>query len=276
MRSMKQREWKSIVVILIVCLLVPVQLLLMRLILQRHADLLLSESGVIAAAEDASSAQSGTETVPDALRPEEWKQVIANMDSASPEILHDPTGLQISMKEAIAAGEGWFEKFAEAFGHSSFDGYTEVRAMLCRKESADAAGLPEGYGSYWIVSCQTEGMEADLYLHAVTAQMLKIEMVAYQPPEMLQQASKYGRMLQGFAEQIGWGSCQAVDETAAGATAYLPELELTAVLTVVDQSIYYDHSDAQYREIVHLSLQERRKLEEATYSISGSGTNAGN
>ena len=122
-------------------------------------------------------------------------------------ILHDPVAGQISMEEAIEAGEKWLieMKIGEEIDEMSYS----INAELGISGPMEYAGEKlEAYYSFWTVQYSSQSMSAILYINAVTEKVWGAEIASY---DDLQEELPYER-LRFFVELAG---LQVSDDNSA-------------------------------------------------------------
>lgn len=106
----------------------------------------------------------------ESLNIEQVEKVISSWNNRTEIILHEPVPGQISMEEAIRAGENWLtemhiRKKTDVMAHS-------INAMLGAGGQMEYTGETlEAYYSFWTVQYSSQSMGATLYINAVTGKV---------------------------------------------------------------------------------------------------------
>ena len=112
------------------------------------------------------------------LTTEQVTEAISSWNSRTGETVHNPVVGQISMTEAIQKGEMWLADMAiEESGQGSDTHF--VNATLSVPEQNEMSGQLEPYCSFWTVQFSGGGMNAILYINAVTGNILGAEISLY-------------------------------------------------------------------------------------------------
>ncbi len=100
-------------------------------------------------------------------------------------ILHDPVAGQISLEEAVKAGEKWLIEMS--IGEEQDVAACTINAELgVGVQTEDAGEQLEAYYSFWTVTYSNQSMSAVLYLNAVTGKVWGAEITLYEElPEKL-------------------------------------------------------------------------------------------
>ena len=200
---MRKGVYKTILGVLLVCVLVVCELLLMRNLLNKRQEILLSQNGIIYASENRPSGTENENIQNTVLSAEELIKVVESLEIGGVGKLHEPTANQLTMKEAIEEGEKWLKLFYDELGFAFDDeAYSKIAAKLCEKPHVmDQSVLSDDYFSYWVIEYQGNDMEAVLYMNAVTAQVLWVKIITYPVDIDLMNANK-GNVLRSYAESL--------------------------------------------------------------------------
>ena len=110
---------------------------------------------------------------------EQMEEVIRQWDGRMAVTVHNPVKGQISMAEAVKAGEEWLAEMGMEGNRQEKDMESNsMNAMLgvaVQNPSAEAPLKP--YYSYWIMQFSNQSMKAVLYLNAVTGQVWSAEII---------------------------------------------------------------------------------------------------
>lgn len=116
--------------------------------------------------------------------------------------VHNPVNDQISMEEAVKAGEEWLAEMGiEESGHEGDVGLCFRNAMLgVAKQDTSGEAQLESYYSFWIMNFSNPAMSAILYLNAATGKVWSAEITLYEdlPVEMPYEKLKYFTELSGL------------------------------------------------------------------------------
>lgn len=116
------------------------------------------------------------------------EEAVGSWNSRTGEIVHHPVVGQISMEEAILAGERWLtdmgieESGQEADSVNATLGIPEPKGLPWQKELSRQNGLSrqlEPYYSFWTVRFSNRSMNAVLYINAVTGKVSGAEISLY-------------------------------------------------------------------------------------------------
>lgn len=111
------------------------------------------------------------------LTAEQMEEVIRQWGGRMAVTVHNPVNGQISMAEAVKAGEEWLAEMGmEGNGQEKDMGSNFMNAMLGVAVQNPSTETPlEPYYSYWIMQFSDQSMKAVLYLNAVTGQVWSAE-----------------------------------------------------------------------------------------------------
>lgn len=141
------------------------------------------------------------------LNTEQIEDAVTCWNNRDRSILHDPVAGQISMEEAIKAGEKWLIEMGT--GEEKDVEACAINAELgVGVQTQDAGEQLEAYYSFWTVTYSNQSMSAVLYLNAVTGKVWGAELTLY---EKLAE-KKSDDSLRLFAELAG---LQASDDDSA-------------------------------------------------------------
>lgn len=117
------------------------------------------------------------------LKTEQIEDAIKCWNNRSGSILHEPVAGQISIEEAIKAGEEWLIEMG--IGEEKDAAAYTVNAELGIGAQTDEPGEQlEAYYSFWTVRYSSQSVSAVLYLNAVTGKVWGAEITLYEePPE---------------------------------------------------------------------------------------------
>lgn len=96
-------------------------------------------------------------------------------------ILHDPVEGQISMEEAVKAGEAWLSEMKIGEGTDALS-YAINAELGVGGQIEDAGEKLEAYYSFWTVQYSGKSMRAILYINAVTGKVWGAEITSYGNP----------------------------------------------------------------------------------------------
>lgn len=118
------------------------------------------------------------------LTTEQMEEVVSLWDGPDEVIVHNPVNGQISMGEAIRAGQDWLVKMGMK---EEEDDEVHQYATLSTAvwEASAEEGSPEGvqtapYNSFWRVQFYGGSLEAFLYVNAVTGQVWSADIILYE------------------------------------------------------------------------------------------------
>lgn len=114
-----------------------------------------------------------------ALKIEQMEDAIKSWNSRNSSILHEPVTGQISMEEAIKAGEKWLVEMG--IGEEKDTAAYTINAELGVGVQMEEAGERlEAYYSFWTVKYSSQSISAILYLNAVTGNVWGAEITLYE------------------------------------------------------------------------------------------------
>lgn len=109
----------------------------------------------------------------------QMEEVISRWNKRMAVTVHNPVNGQISMEEAVQAGEKWLIEM-EMFGNEKDMEAYSVNAVLGVAIQKEAAGVQlEPYYSFWTVQFSGDAMNVVLYINAVTGKVLGAEVSLY-------------------------------------------------------------------------------------------------
>lgn len=165
----------------------------MNLILRIRERQLLTESGRVVseapvrAWQEQESIEEGEKDVKSAMESysltiRQMEEVISYWKEHTGVNLHNPVKGQISMEEAMKAGEEWLtEMEMEENGQDKDAGISSINATLgVAAQNVSGGELLEPYYSFWIVQVYSQPMRAVLYLNAVTGKVWGAEITLYE------------------------------------------------------------------------------------------------
>lgn len=107
-------------------------------------------------------------------------EVINYWDKSTGITIHNPVTGQISMEEAIKAGEEWLTEMGMKENGQVTDVKSFTNATLCVATQKASVGMQlEPYYSFWNVQYLDQSMRADLYLNAVTGKAYRADITLY-------------------------------------------------------------------------------------------------
>jgi len=113
------------------------------------------------------------------LKTEQTEDAITCWNDRDRSILHDPVAGQISLEEAVKAGEKWLIEMG--IGEEQEVAACTINAELGVGVQAEDAGEQlEPYYSFWTVTYSDQSMSAILYLNAVTGKVWGAEITLYE------------------------------------------------------------------------------------------------
>lgn len=169
--------------------------------------------------------KKGSEDEGYSLTAAQVKEAAKSWNDRSGEILHDPAEGQISMENAIEAGEEWLAAMGTEEGDlQAMDKRMRfVRATLGVGVQKSEPGVTlEPYYSFWTVQFCSEAADAILYINAVTGKVWSAELTLYEnvpeqiPAENLKLFARMAGLKQSGStietdEQGGWAVLLAED-----------------------------------------------------------------
>jgi len=113
------------------------------------------------------------------LTMKQMEEAVSCWDNRVGVTVHNPVNGQISMEEAVGAGEEWLMEMELLENEKDMEAYF-VNAMLGIAAQKEEAGVQlEPYYSFWTVRFLGEAMNAVLYINAVTGNVLGAEISLY-------------------------------------------------------------------------------------------------
>ena len=112
------------------------------------------------------------------LTVEQMEDVISGWDERMA-VIHPPVDGQISMEEAMKAGEEWLTEMGmvENMDAEAYSMYARL-SVAVQKQSVEAQLEP--YYSFWFVRCSGQSMMAFLYINAVTGKVWSADITLYE------------------------------------------------------------------------------------------------
>lgn len=112
------------------------------------------------------------------LTAEQMKDVISGWDEHRA-VIHPPVNGQISMEDAMKAGEEWLMEMGmiETVEAETCSMYARLSSVV-QNESAEAQLEP--YYSFWFVRCSNQSMMVFLYINAVTGKVWNADIILYE------------------------------------------------------------------------------------------------
>ncbi len=113
------------------------------------------------------------------LKTEQIEDAIKCWNERNSSILHEPVAGQISMEEAIKAGEKWLVEMGigEEKDAAAYTINTELGIGVQTEEAGEQL---EAYYSFWTVKYSSRSISAVLYLNAVTGKVWGAEITLYE------------------------------------------------------------------------------------------------
>jgi len=147
------------------------------------------------------------------------EEVISRWDERTV-VSHGPVAGQISMEEAIKAGEEWLDKMGMNGNGQQKDAKDySVSATLETSMPKETAGVQlEPYYSFWYVQFSSQSMMAFLYVNAVTGKIWNADITLY---EDIPEKMPYEKLHQ-FAELAGLQTVDTLIVSLGGTQAFLP------------------------------------------------------
>lgn len=161
---------------------------IMNLILRARERQFLSESGRVVVEAPVRAWQEGDGSMEGEngensqegymLTAEQMEEVISSWDE-SKAVFHSPVNGQISMEEAMKAGEEWLMEMGmiENVDDETHSMYARLSTAV-QKESVNAQLEP--YYSFWFVRYTSQSMMAFLYINAVTGKVWNADVTLYE------------------------------------------------------------------------------------------------
>lgn len=153
-------------------------LFVMRGMIYKRGDILLSENGSVKAAPSVDDAKGNTGDVEQTtLSQVEIIQVLHSLESNETEQPHGIMQGQISMENAINQAKEWTNNFfAVHLAEKPTDtlNYIKINSKLCIKQNSKIVGnSSEVRNSYWTVILETDKIRTEIVMNALTAQVFR-------------------------------------------------------------------------------------------------------
>lgn len=179
------------------------------------------------------------------------EEAIVNWGKSEKMIIHNPVTGQISMEEAIQAGNQWLTDMGmEDIGiNQNADPYL-TNAILCTSFPVDKelTGMPpELYYSFWEVQLSNPSFGAVLYVNAVNGMVMNAEIILY---EDLPEKIPYEK-LSRFVELSGLKAHGENPLKNTEGTKAILEIEDSYLWAEMD----FQHSQVRYKENVSIVLR---------------------
>lgn len=122
----------------------------------------------------------------DTLTIEQIEKVVSLWDEPDEVVVHNPANGQISMGEAIRAGQEWLMKMGmEVEGKENDEVHQYATLSTAVRETSAKEGDTEKvqkapYNSFWRVQFYSSSLEAFLYINAVTGQVWSADIILYE------------------------------------------------------------------------------------------------
>lgn len=122
----------------------------------------------------------------DTLTIEQIEKVVSLWDEPDEVVVHNPANGQISMGEAIRAGQEWLMKMGmEVEGKENDEVHQYATLSTAVRETSAKEGDTEKvqkapYNSFWRVQFYSNSLEAFLYVNAVTGQVWSADIILYE------------------------------------------------------------------------------------------------
>lgn len=122
----------------------------------------------------------------DTLTIEQIEKVVSLWDEPDEVVVHNPANGQISMGEAIRAGQEWLMKMGmEVEGKENDEVHQYATLSTAIRETSAKEGDTEKvqkapYNSFWRVQFYSNSLEAFLYVNAVTGQVWSADIILYE------------------------------------------------------------------------------------------------
>lgn len=163
----------------------------MDLILKARERQLLTKSGTIAAqtpvqANQVEQVDEESDQDRNILTIEQIEEVVSLWDEPDEVVVHNPASGQISMGEAIRAGQEWLMKMGMEVERKENDEMHQYATLstAVRETSAKEGDIEEvqeaPYNSFWRVQFYSGSLEAFLYVNAVTGQVWSADIILYE------------------------------------------------------------------------------------------------
>ncbi|MCM1187111.1 MAG: hypothetical protein NC251_10615 [Lachnoclostridium sp.] len=200
------------------------------------------------------------------LTMEQIEDAVKCWNNRKGEILHNPVEGQLSMEEAVQAGEDWLAKTGFVKEEKTGGEVFKVKATLgMGYMDASAKTQLEPYYSFWTIKFANENQYIILYLNAVTGGVWGAEINLYE-------GTFSSRALYEFVESAGFQASEqmvAVNPQANQTIIEIEESNLCAKATQYSLAIaetgYYEigqNSSAKSREVMIYKLDISENLQE--------------
>lgn len=158
-------------------------LFIMREMVLKNGDILLSEAGSVKAAPMAGDVNENVDAMEHPpLSKMEIIQILHSMESNEAEQPHEPMQGQISMEDAIEQAKEWTNNFyGQYLAEETADtlNYIKINPKLCIKQNSEITGNgSEVLNSYWTVLLETDKIRTEIVMNAVTAQVFRAKATA--------------------------------------------------------------------------------------------------
>ena len=175
-------------------------------------------------------------------------------------ILHDPVTGQISMEEAIKAGEDWLIEM-KIGAETDAMSYSINAELGVGGQMEDSGEKLEAYYSFWTVQYFSQSMSAILYINAVTGKVCGAEIDLYDnlPEELLYERLRLFIELAGF--QASDNDSAIVEYGASKAEIAIKESRLYAqegIYDIVKMNGNRLSGDNSYKTIYYRLLTEQK------------------
>lgn len=161
------------------------------------------------------------------LKTEQIEDAIKCWNNRNSSILHEPVSGQISMEEAIKAGEMWLvemgigeEKDAAA--------YTINAELGVGVQTGEAGEQLEAYYSFWTVKYSSQPISAVLYLNAVTGKVWGAEITLYEELSIKLHDDSLRHFVELAGLQVSDDDSVVIDSGKAGTQIAIKESQLYA------------------------------------------------
>ena len=172
---------------------------------------------------------------------EQIEEVISSWDERKA-VIHSPVNGQISMEEAMEAGEEWLMKMGMVENVDAESCSMYARLSVTAQNESEKTQL-EPYYSFWFVRYSSQSMMAFLYINAVTGKVWNADVTLY---EDLPEKMPYEK-LECFAECSGL--------PASDANIAVNQEGTQAIMPIDNSNLYaemgFRHSQTGYAQIEH-------------------------
>lgn len=117
----------------------------------------------------------------DTLTIKQTEEVVSLWDEPDEVVVHDPADGQITMGEAIRAGQEWLTNMGmavERIENNEVHQYAALSTAVRESSEEDVQTAP--YNSFWRVQFYSSSLEAFLYVNAVTRQVWSADIILYE------------------------------------------------------------------------------------------------